>query len=109
TERIGRPVQLTWPRGEDMRQDRYRPPAIGRLTGKLNQRGQVSGLLAKVAAPETGRELATRLLGSDPVVQASLALPGKGDPSAVAGAQPFYAIPNYAVDHHVAAIGVPTG
>ncbi|WP_204272517.1 hypothetical protein, partial [Enterobacter hormaechei] len=76
TERIGRPVQLTWPRGEDMRQDRYRPPAIGRLTGKLNQRGQVSGLLAKVAAPETGRELATRLLGSDPVVQASLALPG---------------------------------
>ena len=107
--KIGRPVQLTWPRGEDMRHDRYRPPAIGRLTGKLNPRGQISGFLAKIAAPETGRELATRLLGSDPVVQASLALPGKGDPSAVAGARPIYGIPNYAVDHHPAAIGVPTG
>jgi isoquinoline 1-oxidoreductase subunit beta len=106
---IGRPVQLSWPRGEDMRHDRYRPPAIGRLTGKLNGRGQVSGLLAKIAAPETGRELATRLLGSDPVVRASLALPGKGDPSAVAGAVPIYAIPNYAVDYHAASIGVPTG
>lgn len=108
-QKIGRPVQLTWPRGEDLRHDRYRPPAIGRLTGKLNPRGQVSGLLAKIAAPETGRELATRLLGSDPVVAASLALPGKGDPSAVAGARPLYAIPNFAVDHHSAAIGVPTG
>jgi isoquinoline 1-oxidoreductase subunit beta len=69
----------------------------------------VTGLLAKIAAPETGRELAARLLGGDPVVQASLALPGKGDPSAVEGAEPIYGIPNYAVDHHPAAIGVPTG
>ena len=109
SQSVGRPVQLTWPRGEDMRHDRYRPPAIGRMTGKLNGHGQISGLLAKIAAPETGRELATRLLGGDPVVQASLALPGKGDPSAVAGAEPVYGIPNYAVDHHPATIGVPTG
>ncbi len=108
-QKIGRPVQLTWPRGEDLRHDRYRPPALGRLTGKLNPQGQVSGWLAKIAAPETGRELAERLLDGDAVVAASLALPGKGDPSAVAGALPPYAIPNLAIDHHSASIGVPTG
>src|SRR3546814_18728834 len=37
------------------------------------------------------------------------ALPGMGDAYAVAGAEPFYRIPHYAVDHHPAEIGVPTG
>jgi isoquinoline 1-oxidoreductase beta subunit len=106
---IGRPVQLTWPRGEDFRHDRYRPAAAGRLTAKLNQNGQIAGFLAKIAAPETGRELAKRLLGGDPVIAASLALPGNGDPSAIAGATPPYAIPNYAIDHHPADYGIPTG
>src|SRR3546814_6804216 len=32
-----------------------------------------------------------------------------GDAYAVAGAEPFYRIPHYAVDHHPAEIGVPTG
>src|SRR3546814_17743242 len=36
-------------------------------------------------------------------------LPGMGDAYAVAGAEPFYRIPHYAVDHHPAEIGVPTG
>lgn len=108
-KRIGRPVQLTWSRGEDFRHDRFRTAAAGRMTGKLDRQGRVSGWLAKIAAPETGRELAKRLLGGDPVVAASLALPQSGDPSAAAGAVPAYGIPNCAVDHHPAAIGVPTG
>jgi isoquinoline 1-oxidoreductase subunit beta len=107
--KIGRPVQLTWPRGEDFRHDRYRPAAAARMTARLGAQGRIDGWLAKIAAPETGRELATRLLGGDPVVAASLALPGAGDPSAVAGAVPPYAIANLAVDHHPADIGVPTG
>src|SRR3546814_12918085 len=32
-----------------------------------------------------------------------------GDAYAVAGAEPFYRIPHYAVDHHPAEIGVPPG
>ncbi|WP_066799396.1 xanthine dehydrogenase family protein molybdopterin-binding subunit [Sphingomonas soli] len=107
--KIGRPVQLTWPRGEDFRHDRYRPAAAGRLSAKLDGKGRITGWLAKVAAPDTGRELAKRLLGSDAVVAASLAMPGAGDPSAIAGATPPYAIPNLGVDHHPAQIGVPTG
>jgi isoquinoline 1-oxidoreductase subunit beta len=108
-KRIGRPVQLTWSRAEDFRHDAYRPAAAGRMTARINQRGQVSGWLAKIAAPATGRELAARLLGGDPVAAASLAMPGSSDASAVAGAIPVYAIPNFAIDHHVARIGVPTG
>ncbi|MES2444955.1 MAG: molybdopterin cofactor-binding domain-containing protein [Pseudomonadota bacterium] len=108
-KRIGRPVQLTWNRGEDFRHDRFRPAAAARMTGRLGEKGGIAGWLAKVAAPETGRQLSHRLMGGDPVVTATLALPGAGDPSAVNGAIPPYAIPNFAVDHHAADIGLITG
>ncbi|AJP74732.1 aldehyde oxidase [Sphingomonas hengshuiensis] len=106
---VGRPVQLTWPRGEDFRRDRFRPPAVARMTARLNEQGHVTGWLAKIAAPDTGREMGARLLAGDALSAAARALGGAGDPSAVAGATPVYGIPNYAVDHHPAAIGVPTG
>ncbi len=108
-KRIGRPVQLTWSRAEDFRHDRYRPAAAARMTGRLDAKGAISGWLAKIAAPETSRQLAQRLMGGDPVVAASLALPRGGDPAAVGGAMPLYAIPNLAVDHHSADIGLTTG
>ncbi|UZK65726.1 xanthine dehydrogenase family protein molybdopterin-binding subunit [Sphingomonas sp. M1-B02] len=108
-KQIGRPVQLTWPRGEDFRHDRFRPAAAGRMTARLDPRGRVSGWLAKIAAPETGRELAERLLAGDAIAATGLRLGGSGDPSAVAGAEPAYGIADYAIDHHPAAIGVPTG
>jgi isoquinoline 1-oxidoreductase beta subunit len=79
------------------------------MAAKLDGKGRVTGWLAKIAAPETGRELSRRLLGGDAIVTASLAMPGSGDPSAIAGATPPYAIPNLGVDHHPARIGVPTG
>jgi isoquinoline 1-oxidoreductase beta subunit len=107
-KRIGRPVQLTWPRGEDFRRDRFRAAAAGRLSARLDDRRTILGWLAKIAAPETGREMAERLLGGGTVVSTALTL-RSGDPSAVAGALPPYAIPNLAVDHHPAALGVPTG
>jgi isoquinoline 1-oxidoreductase beta subunit len=105
---IGKPVQLTWSRTEDLLHDRYRPPAAARMTARLAPNGMILGWLAKIAAPETGRELAHRLMGADTGIAAALAL-GSGDASALAGAVPVYSIPNYAVDHHPAAIGVPTG
>lgn len=108
SKQFGRPVQLTWSRAEDFRHDRFRPAAAARMTGRLT-RTAVTGWLAKIAVPSTGRELAKRLLGGDPVVAASLAWPGGGDASAVEGARPRYRIPNYAIDHHPAEIGVPTG
>jgi isoquinoline 1-oxidoreductase beta subunit len=106
--KIGRPVQLTWPRGEDFRRDRFRPAAAGRMSARLDPQRRLTGWLAKIAAPASGRELAARLLHGDALPAAGLAL-GDGDASAVAGAPPFYTIPNFAVDHHPASIGVPTG
>ncbi|NIJ19875.1 isoquinoline 1-oxidoreductase beta subunit [Sphingomonas naasensis] len=106
--RIGRPVQLSWPRGEDFRRDRFRPAAAGRMTARLDAQHRLTGWLAKIAAPESGRELAARLLPGAMLPAAGRAL-GRGDPGAVAGAVPPYAIPNFAVDHHPAEIGVPSG
>ena len=106
---LKRPVQLVWSRSEDMLHDRYRPPAAARMSARLGPNGQILGWLAKIAAPRTGHELAGRLMAGDKAVSAALALPGIGDRYAVAGAKPFYRIPTYAIDHHPADIGVPTG
>ena len=106
---LKRPVQLVWSRAEDLLHDRYRPPAMARMTARLGANGQILGWLAKIAAPATGHELAERLLGGDTGFRTALSLTTAGDPYAVAGARPFYRIPAFAVDHHPADIGVPTG
>ena len=108
-QRLKRPVQLVWSRAEDLLHDRYRPSAAARMSARLDANGQVLGWLAKIAAPSTGRALAERLAGGDAALAAARLLAGGGDAYAVAGATPFYAIPHYAIDHHPAAIGVPTG
>lgn len=108
-QRLKRPVQLVWSRYEDLLHDRYRPPASARMTARLGPNGTIMGWLAKIAAPNTGRELAARLTVGDNAVRAALALEGTGDPYAVAGAMPVYRFPAFAVDHHPADIGVPTG
>ena len=106
---LKRPVQLTWSRREDLQHDLYRPPAHARMAARLGANGQILGWQAKIAAPSTGHELAERLLATDQSARALLALPGTGDGYAVAGARPVYRIPAYAIDHHPAEIGVPTG
>lgn len=108
-DRLKRPVQLTWSRAEDLVQDRFRPPAAARLTARLGANGSIMGWLAKIAAPATGQELARRLFANDAGFSTSLALTPTADPYAVAGALPFYRFPAYAIDHHPADIGVPTG
>jgi isoquinoline 1-oxidoreductase beta subunit len=106
---LGRPVSLVWSRAEDIMHDRFRPPAMARMAARLGPNGQILGWLAKIAAPSTGRELAARLMAHDRATGAALAIDGLGDGYAVAGATPFYRLPAYAVDHHPADIGVPTG
>lgn len=106
---VGKPVQLTWSRGETCLHDRYRPPAAARMTARLGGNGAIAGWLAKIAAPSTGRELAARLMAGDGVAAAGAMLGGIGDAAAVAGARPPYRIPNLAIDHHPADIRVPTG
>lgn len=106
---LKRPVQLVWSRSEDLLHDRYRPPAAARMTARLAANGQITGWLAKIAAPATGRELAARLMPGDRIANLAMKAVSRGDAYAVGGARPFYRIPSFAVDHHPAEIGVPTG
>jgi isoquinoline 1-oxidoreductase beta subunit len=100
--RMKRPVQLMWSRAEDLAQDRFRPPARGRMAARVARGGQVLGWRARIATPSTAAAMTARLM------------PGTGGGSgaeraAVEGAIPPYAIPAVAVDHHPADIGVVTG
>ncbi len=107
--KVGRPVQLVWSRAEDMMHDRFRPPAKARMAARLGAGGQIDGWLAKIAAPDGVGEMRARTLDGQSAVAAQASLATTPSAHAVAGAIPPYAIANYAVDHHPANIGVPTG
>jgi isoquinoline 1-oxidoreductase beta subunit len=100
-QQMGRPVQLTWSRLQDIQHDRFRPAAMGHLEARLAQNGMIAAWRARITAPATAREVAeriglgTRLFG--------------GSRAPAAGAVPPYAIPNLAVGHVGADIKVPTG
>ncbi|MBM6577972.1 xanthine dehydrogenase family protein molybdopterin-binding subunit [Microvirga sp. SRT01] len=105
--KIGRPVSLTWSRGEAMLHDEYRPPAVARMAARLGAGGAILGWQAKIAAPPTGVELARRLV---PGLGTRIAQATNGaDAYAVGGALPPYRLPVVAIDHHPAHIGIPTG
>jgi isoquinoline 1-oxidoreductase beta subunit len=46
---VGRPVNLIWPRAEDIRHDRYRPAFAAGMTAGLTADGDVMALQAKIA------------------------------------------------------------
>ena len=98
--RVGRPVQLTWSRMQEIQRDSYRPAARARMTGWMRQ-GRLEAWQARIAAPATAVEVAERIGASG-----GMARPGF---AAVAGARPPYAIPNLAVDHVETDIGIETG
>jgi isoquinoline 1-oxidoreductase beta subunit len=101
TYQMGRPVQLIWSRLQDIHHDRFRPAAMALLEGRLASSGMIGAWRARIAAAATAREVAdriglgTRLFG--------------GSRAPVAGAVPPYAIPNVAISHVPADIGIPTG
>jgi isoquinoline 1-oxidoreductase beta subunit len=98
--RLGRPVQLTWPRIQEIERDTFRPAAAAKMTGWLQQ-GRLQGWHALIAAPATSAEVAARLGAGSGLV--------RPDGAAVAGAVPPYDIPAVAVDHTPADLGLPTG
>jgi isoquinoline 1-oxidoreductase beta subunit len=97
---MGRPVQLTWSRTQEIQRDSYRPAARARMTGWLKQ-GRLEAWQARIAAPVTSVEVARRIGASGGFARPAFA--------AVAGARPPYGIPNFAVDHVETEIGIETG
>lgn len=108
-DKVKRPVQLVWSRGEDMRHDRFRPPAKARLAARLGASGQIEGWLCKIAAPDGVGEMRRRTLDAMSPTQARQLGAKRASVQAVAGAVPPYGLATYAVDHHPADIGIATG
>ncbi|NJR78679.1 molybdopterin cofactor-binding domain-containing protein [Sphingomonas corticis] len=108
-QRLRRPVQLTWSRGEALMHQPVRAPARARMTARLAPNGQILGWHAAIAAPASGRALAARLLAHDPLARVARALPDGADGHAVAGARPGYRIPAIAIDHHPADLPLAIG
>ncbi len=108
-EKVKRPVQLTWSRTEDFWQDRFRPPARAKLAARLARGGKIEGLSIKIAGPDGLGEVRARNLDGEAPGEAQRRLGGKTSAFAVQGAVPPYILPNFALDHYAADIGVPTG
>lgn len=105
-QKLERPVQLFWSRAEAILSDRFRPPAMARMSAKVAG-ARIDGLLTKIAAPRYGRAVADTLLPNAALARA-VAHSG-ADGFAVAGAETPYRIANLAVDHHPAETGLPIG
>ena len=91
------PVQVTWSREEDMRNDQYRPASMIRFRGATSS-GRVSALSARVAGPPLG------------VTDAGGRRSEGADRNAVDGVVTMtYTIPDLLVDYARSDVQVPTG
>lgn len=99
-EMPGTPIKLTWSREEDMTHDFYRPAAIARFEGVV-QNNTIQSLNAALSAPSVFRQSANRIIGLPPPGPDKLHVEGAFD-------QP-YGIENYRVSGHLAALDVPIG
>ena len=96
----GTPIRLTWSREEDMTHDFYRPAALARGRGVV-ENGRITHFDLHVAAPSVTRAAIGRLSGREM---------GGADKGHMEGAfnQP-YAIPNYRTLGYLADLDVPIG
>lgn len=96
----GVPVQVTWSREEDMRHDFYRPGAIARFRGAM-QDGKAIMVDGSIAAQSCAQQGVDRWLG----------LPAAGPDKATVDAayNAPYAIPNFRVRGYLAEMAIPVG
>ena len=106
---IGRPVQLTWSRREELRALPPRTPVAIRLRAKLGREGQPVAWAGRYAMPATTREFGERLFHNATPEAAIARAAGQADPLALDGAVPPYGIADLAIDHVPATLPLPTG
>ncbi|MDP8994974.1 MAG: molybdopterin-dependent oxidoreductase, partial [Pseudomonadota bacterium] len=99
--RLGRPVQLVWPRIEEILQDHPRPAARAAMAARFGNGGLLAAWQARIAVPATMERVLARLRAG--------VLLGPSDEADVAGAVPPYAIPSVAVDRLPVDIGIDPG
>jgi len=108
---LGRPVQLTWPRRDELIRARPRPPTwllIGAQLSKVGD-GAIDALRLRIATPPAAREFGKRLFGNLTSMAAIRETTGQPDPLACEGGVPPYQIPALLVEHVPVEIGLPVG
>lgn len=97
---LGKPVQLTWSREEELKTLPPRTPVAIGLAAKLDPATSLpSAWRARIACPATTREFGVRLFDNATPEAAREEAVGEADPLACEGAVPPYAIPAVSVSH----------
>jgi isoquinoline 1-oxidoreductase subunit beta len=99
----GTPVQTIWSRGEDIRDDVFRPAAMALVSATLDDAGLPTGLTYRIAVPAVTERVVSRIY---PSIKGGL-IP---DRSTVDGAAfPFYGLPNRSIENFRVDLGIPVG
>jgi isoquinoline 1-oxidoreductase beta subunit len=112
---LDRPVQLTWPRRDELIRARPRAPAWLLLGAQLSkpgaagEGGAIDAMRVRIATPPAAREFGKRLFENLTTTAALRETDAMVDPLACEGAVPPYQIPALLVEHVPAAIGLPVG
>ena len=106
---LDRPVQLTWPRGEEAKALPPRTPVAIAITAKLDPARRLPvAWRSRIACPATTHEFGARLFDNATPEAAMEAAADQVDPLACEGAVPPYAIPNISVEHAPTRLPLPT-
>ena len=108
---LGRPVQLTWPRRDEMILARPRTPAYVLVGAQVSQGGGASleALRMRIACPPATQEFGERLFRNRTPAAAIRESAGRKDALACEGAVPSYRLPSVVVEHVPVEIGLPVG
>ncbi|MEO0463991.1 MAG: molybdopterin cofactor-binding domain-containing protein [Pseudomonadota bacterium] len=111
---LGKPVQLTWPRRDEIALARPRPPAYMLLGAQLGPpgggaAGAIDALRVRIACPPSALEFGKRLFAGRTTWSAISETEGRMDPIACEGAVPPYKVPSLVVQHVPVELGLPTG
>ncbi|MEM9310340.1 MAG: molybdopterin cofactor-binding domain-containing protein [Pseudomonadota bacterium] len=111
---VNAPVQLTWPRREEMIRSRPRAPAYTLMGAQLAQpnaglAGVIDALRVRIACPPSALEFGERLFRDRTSWAAIRESAGQKDALACEGAVPPYKVPSLVVEHVPVEVGLPTG
>ncbi len=108
---IGKPVQLTWPRRDELIRSRPRAPAGVLIGAQMSEAGNgaIDALKLRIACQPSAHEFGRRLFGNLIPSAAIRDTTGRSDPLAVEGAVPPYELPSVTVRHIPVETGYPAG
>lgn len=103
------PVQLVWSRWQEHVAGLPRSPVTAMMAAQTTPGGDVAAWKARLVLPAATREFGRRLFGAESAQEAMQASAGDGDPGAVEGAVPPYAVPAQIVQHVPVETLLPAG